>query len=95
MSQADYKGYVSRALNWPPQNKLQATDSHCSVVTDNRLASGVLFSMPINLDVDQKQISDLGIKAGTRLTLRDFRDDRNIAIMTVEDIYQPDKYVTT
>ena len=51
--------------------------------------------MPINLDVDQKQINDLGIKAGTRLTLRDFRDDRNIAIMTVEDIYQPDKYVTT
>ncbi|KAF5649918.1 sulfate adenylyltransferase [Fusarium tjaetaba] len=61
------------------------------VVENNRLADGALFSMPINLDVDQAQIDQLGIKAGARITLRDFRDDRNLAILTVEDVYRPDK----
>lgn len=61
------------------------------VVKDNRLANGLLFSMPITLDVDQQQIDALGIKAGARLTLRDSRDDTNLAILTVEDVYRPDK----
>ncbi|KAJ3496623.1 hypothetical protein NLG97_g2521 [Lecanicillium saksenae] len=61
------------------------------VVKDNRLASGLLFSMPITLDVDQQQIDTLGLKAGARITLRDSRDDRNLAILTIEDIYRPDK----
>jgi sulfate adenylyltransferase len=47
--------------------------------------------MPINLDVNQAEIDQLGLKAGARVTLRDFRDDRNLAILTVEDIYRPDK----
>lgn len=64
-----------------------------SVVAENRLADGALFSMPITLDVDQAQIDALGIKPGARLTLRDSRDDRNLAIVTVEDVYRPDKYV--
>lgn len=50
--------------------------------------------MPINLDVDQATIDRLELKPGARLTLRDFRDDRNLAILTIEDIYQPDKYAT-
>jgi sulfate adenylyltransferase len=62
-----------------------------SVVENNRLADGALFAMPINLDVDQATIDKLELKAGSRITLRDFRDDRNLAILTVEDIYQPDK----
>lgn len=49
--------------------------------------------MPITLDVSQKQIDDLGIKTGAKLTLRDSRDDHNVAILTVEDVYRPDKYV--
>ncbi|KAH0596945.1 hypothetical protein MHUMG1_05253 [Metarhizium humberi] len=63
------------------------------VVENNRLADGALFSMPITLDVSQKQIDDLGIKTGAKLTLRDSRDDHNVAILTVEDVYRPDKYV--
>lgn len=51
--------------------------------------------MPITLDVDQTQIDALGIKAGARITLRDSRDDRNLAILTVEDVYRPDKYVAS
>jgi sulfate adenylyltransferase len=48
--------------------------------------------MPICLDVAKKQIEELGIRPGTRITLRDSRDDRNLAIITVDDVYQPDKY---
>ncbi|KAL2886859.1 Sulfate adenylyltransferase [Ceratocystis lukuohia] len=61
------------------------------VVAENRLASGVLFSMPITLDANKETIESLGIKAGSRIVLRDFRDDANLAIMTVDDIYKPDK----
>ena len=61
------------------------------VVEKVRLADGSLFSMPICLDVDQKTVDKLKLKAGTRLTLRDFRDDSNLAILTVDDVYKPDK----
>ena len=47
--------------------------------------------MPITLDVGQDTIDELSLKAGARITLRDFRDDRNLAILTVEDVYRPDK----
>lgn len=49
--------------------------------------------MPINLDVSKETIEELGIKPGARITLRDFRDDRHLAILTVDDVYKPDKYV--
>lgn len=61
------------------------------VVTERRLVDGNVFPMPITLDVTQKFISDSKLQAGSRLTLRDFRDDRNLAILTIEDIYRPDK----
>lgn len=67
--------------------------SWVSVVENVRLADGTLFSMPITLDVSQKQIDDVGIVPGKRITLRDFRDDRHLAIITVDDVYRPDKYV--
>jgi sulfate adenylyltransferase len=47
--------------------------------------------MPITLDLSKATIDELSLKAGTRVTLRDFRDDRNLAILTVEDVYKPDK----
>jgi sulfate adenylyltransferase len=47
--------------------------------------------MPITLDLSKEQIDELGVKPGARLTIRDFRDDRNLAIITVEDVYRPDK----
>ncbi|KUL81656.1 hypothetical protein ZTR_11149 [Talaromyces verruculosus] len=61
------------------------------VVAESRLADGNLFSMPITLDASGETIKDLGLKAGSRVTLRDFRDDRNLAILTIDDIYRPDK----
>lgn len=47
--------------------------------------------MPICLDVSKETISEMGIETGARVTLRDFRDDRNLAIITVEDVYKPNK----
>lgn len=49
--------------------------------------------MPITLDLSQEQIAKLGVEPGARITLRDSRDDSNLAILTVEDVYRPDKYV--
>lgn len=51
--------------------------------------------MPITLDLSDETIKENGVKPGARIVLRDFRDDRNLAIMTIDDIYQPDKYVGT
>lgn len=62
-----------------------------SVVEKNRLADGNLFSMPIPLDVSKEEVEELGLKPGARVTLRDFRDDKNLAIITIDDVYKPDK----
>ncbi|KAF2265384.1 ATP-sulfurylase [Lojkania enalia] len=62
------------------------------VVADCRLADGNLFSMPITLDVSKATIDQVGAKPGARIALRDFRDDRNLAIIAVDDVYQPDKH---
>lgn len=66
-------------------------EDYNGVVSQLRLKSGALFSMPICLDMSAEQIQALGLKAGGRVTLRDFRDDRNLAILTIDDIYRPDK----
>jgi sulfate adenylyltransferase len=63
------------------------------VVENLRLADGNLFSMPICLDVSEQVIQETGVKPGARITLRDFRDDRNLAIITVDDVYKPNKSV--
>ncbi|QDS68240.1 Sulfate adenylyltransferase [Venturia effusa] len=61
------------------------------VVTESRLSDGALFSIPITLDISQETIDELGVKPGARIALRDFRDDRHLAILTVDDVYKPDK----
>ena len=60
-------------------------------MTDLRLVDGNLFSIPITLDVSQAQVDVSGIRPGARITLRDFREDRNLAILSIEDVYKPDK----
>ncbi|KAL0956382.1 hypothetical protein HGRIS_002529 [Hohenbuehelia grisea] len=61
-----------------------------SVVTRLRLANDVLFPIPVTLDVSQADVDRLAIEPGTRIALRDPRDDEALAIITVEDIYRPD-----
>ncbi|CAG8979087.1 hypothetical protein HYALB_00000216 [Hymenoscyphus albidus] len=74
----------------PLEGFMNEKDFH-GVVTENRLTDGNLFSMPITLDISKEQVEELGVKAGARIALRDFRDDRNLAIITVDDVYVPDK----
>ncbi|OBZ68251.1 Sulfate adenylyltransferase [Grifola frondosa] len=62
-----------------------------SVVDTLRLADGSLFPMPITLDVSREDIDALSIASGSRIVLRDPRDDEALAIITVDDIYQPDQ----
>jgi sulfate adenylyltransferase len=62
-----------------------------SVVETLRLADGTLFPIPVTLDVSHEDIDRLSIKPGARITLRDPRDDLALAIITVEDVYTPDR----
>ena len=61
------------------------------MVAELRLADGNLFSIPITLDVSQQYVDQVKLQPGGRVTLRDPRDDRNLAILTIDDIYRPDK----
>ncbi|KAJ3113167.1 Sulfate adenylyltransferase [Physocladia obscura] len=63
-----------------------------SVLNNMRLTDGTLWPMPINLDVSQDQINNLGLRPSARLVLRDPIDDSALAILTIEDIYSPDKH---
>lgn len=94
-NKCDFRIFEREGLQWvrillQSIDELWLTTSN-SVVENNRLADGNLFSIPITLDLGKEEIERLGVKPGARVTLRDFRDDRNLAIITVEDVYQPDK----
>ncbi|KAF7790304.1 hypothetical protein EIP86_001258 [Pleurotus ostreatoroseus] len=64
---------------------------YTSVVDTLCLADGALFAMPITLDVSKEDIDAKSIQPGARIVLRDPRDDEALAIITVDDIYQPDR----
>ncbi|KAJ9653248.1 Sulfate adenylyltransferase [Neophaeococcomyces mojaviensis] len=74
-----------------PLEGFMSEEDYNGVVENLRLKNGALFSMPICLDISPKFVEALKLKAGGRVTLRDFRDDRNLAILTIADIYKPDK----
>ena len=61
---------------------------HRSVCTDMRLANGVLWPIPICLDVTEAFAEELGL--GKRIALRD-PEGVLLATMDVEDVYRPDK----
>ncbi|KAH9949575.1 ATP-sulfurylase [Amylocystis lapponica] len=63
---------------------------YTSVVDTLHLADGTLFPIPVTLDVARADIERLSITPGALVALRDPRDDEALAILTVEDIYQPD-----
>ncbi|KAH3684311.1 hypothetical protein WICPIJ_004717, partial [Wickerhamomyces pijperi] len=56
-----------------------------------RLASGEIWTIPITLDVSKDVAS--GLESGQRIVLRDPRDDLALAILTIDDIYTPNKEV--
>lgn len=56
-----------------------------------RLTSGLLWPMPITLDVNQAEIDESKLQPKNRVALVDPRDYEPLAILTVEDVYRPDK----
>ncbi|KAF8973147.1 hypothetical protein BDZ97DRAFT_1900941 [Flammula alnicola] len=62
-----------------------------SVVDNLRLSNGVLFPIPVTLDVSRADVERLSIASGNRITLLDPRDEEALAIITVDDIYAPDR----
>ncbi|ORZ09622.1 sulfate adenylyltransferase [Absidia repens] len=61
------------------------------VVENMRLSSGLLWSMPITLDVNEEEIKASQIQPQRRIALLDPRDYEPLAILTVDDVYQPNK----
>ncbi|CAB4486142.1 sulfate adenylyltransferase [Rhizophagus irregularis] len=66
-------------------------EDYQSVVNNLRLKNGLLFSMPITLDVSDQDIETLGLESKKRIVLRDPRDDAPLSILTIQDIYKPNK----
>ncbi|KAI0043648.1 sulfate adenylyltransferase [Auriscalpium vulgare] len=75
----------------PLEGFLNERDYNSSVVDTLRLADGTLFPIPITLDVSQADIDRLSLAPGKRVALRDPRDDEALAILTIDDIYKPDR----
>ena len=85
------KAPKERSLHFPLLTDRIALPTLSSVVDNLRLADGTLWSMPINLDVSQEDIDRLSLKPAQRVVLRDPRNDSPIAVLTIQDIYTPDK----
>lgn len=64
-------------------------DDYTSVVENMRLKNGILWPMPITLDVPESFAK--AHKVGDRVALRDPRDDAALAILTIESIFKPNK----
>ncbi|GAA5795521.1 sulfate adenylyltransferase [Helicostylum pulchrum] len=62
-----------------------------SVVEKMRLANGLLWTIPITLDVSKEQIEESKIAPSKRIALLDPRDYTALATLTVEDVYKPNK----
>lgn len=60
-----------------------------SICDNMRLASGQIWSIPITLDVSEETSQQF--TEGERVVLRDPRDDAALAIITIADIYKPNK----
>lgn len=96
MNKQDYDEYVfGKTPQYQSKSSVSLLTKFFShrVVTNLRLKDGNLFSIPVCLDVSEKNIYENGLKPGARATLRDFRDDQNLAIITIDDVYKPDKLV--
>lgn len=72
-------------------------DDYNSVVENMRLTSvknentgeGLLWPIPITLDVSDE--TALSYALGDKIVLQDLRDNKSLAILTIESIYKPDK----
>ena len=70
-----------------PLNGFLGEEDYRSVLKDLRLQNGILWPMPITLDVNEDFAKDLSL--GEKITLRD-HEGFAIAVLTLSDIYTPD-----
>lgn len=66
-------------------------DMRLSSVVDEETGKGLLWSMPITLDVSEQTAKSF--KIGDKVVLEDLRDDKKLAVLTIESIYKPQKDV--
>ena len=71
-----------------PLDGFMSQQDYDSVLSDMRLADGTLWPMPITLDVDAETAGSHS--AGDKIALRD-NTGLLVAVITVSDIWQPDK----
>lgn len=72
-----------------PLTSFMTEKDYNSVVENMRLANGLVWTMPITLDVSKTEAEKYSV--GDRVVLRDLRDDKPLAIITIGDIYVPNK----
>ncbi|GMM31001.1 sulfate adenylyltransferase [Martiniozyma asiatica (nom. inval.)] len=72
-----------------PLNGFNTQKDYEGICDNMRLASGEIWSLPITLDVFEETAKVF--KPTERVTLRDPRDDAALAIITIADIYKPNK----
>jgi sulfate adenylyltransferase len=61
-----------------------------SVVTNMRLPNGLLWALPITLDINEAEVKELSI--GESIGLRD-QEGFMLAVLHIEDIWKPDKEI--
>jgi len=64
------------------------SDDYESVCQDMRLSNGILWPIPVTLDVSKEFAAE--VKPGNNIALRDL-EGVLIAVLSIEDIWQPDK----
>ncbi|CCE72687.1 Piso0_000278 [Millerozyma farinosa CBS 7064] len=75
-------------LNQEDYNSV-VNDMRLTSVSDEKTGKGLLWPIPINLDVSRDTAAQLSV--GDKLALVDLRDERPLAVLIIESIYQPDK----
>lgn len=80
MTEADYTSYVHYRLH--PMDIILTYLLISRVLDTLRLKNGILFSIPVTLDISQQDVDDLSITVGDRIALRDPRNDHALAIIS-------------
>lgn len=74
-----------------PLTGFMTQEVYNSVLNSLRLKNGLLWPIPITLDINEEEIKSLSINLGTRLVLKDPRDHTSLAILTINSVWKPDK----
>ena len=74
-----------------PLTGFMGKSDYDSVVSNMRLSDGTLFPIPIYLDISSTVIKNNNIQQGSKIALRNPQDNEALAIITVSDIYMPDR----